>query len=171
MRRYHLVLGGTVAGIAGILAFPTHSAHLTIPAASTGPTPSAATSAPSTTAAPPSTTVTSPSADAPTSGSPPTSPTTSAVRTATSAAEQYPYGDLSVTVTVTGSKITNVKIATLNDNDSRSASIDDYAVPQLEQQVISAGSAKINGISGATFTSQAFVDGVANALQKLGLPA
>jgi uncharacterized protein with FMN-binding domain len=37
--------------------------------------------------------------------------------------------------------------------------------------VISADSANIDGVSGATFTSQAFVDAVTNAFGKLGFKA
>jgi len=76
---------------------------------------------------------------------------------------------MEVAVTVEGTKITNIAMAQLNETDGRSASIDSFAIPQLEQQVISADSVNINGVSGATFTSQAFVDGVANALGKLGI--
>ncbi|HVA73266.1 MAG TPA: FMN-binding protein [Acidimicrobiales bacterium] len=76
---------------------------------------------------------------------------------------------MAVTVTVKGNKIDSITMATLNETDGRSVSIDHYAIPQLERQVISAGSTNINGVSGATFTSQAFVDAVANALTKLGI--
>lgn len=156
MQRYKLVLGGTAAGIAGVLAFPTHSPKLTIPSAgaSTGG----------------STGSTAGSTGGSTAG-PPVSSGASTTRSATSADVTFPYGDLAVKVTVTGSKITNVSMAAQNETDGRSASIDNYALPQLEQQVLSADSVNINGVSGATFTSQAFVNAVANALQKLGLPA
>lgn len=157
MQRYKLVLGGTVAGIAGVLAFPTHSTKLTVPSADAGAGTSTATSSGDGATA---------AGAAPSSGS---GATGSATRSATSADETFRYGDMAVKVTVTGSRITNVGIAAINETDGRSAAIDSYAVPQLEQQVISAGSANINGVSGATFTSQAFVDAVANALQKLGI--
>lgn len=157
MRRYQLVIGGTAAGIAGVLAFPTHGTHLTLPSASAGTTtPAAASSA--TTAAPATSGGTSSAAAAATT-----------TRSATSSVESFRYGDLSVTVTASGSKITAVKVASLSETDGRSASIDQYAIPQLEQQVISAGSADVDGVSGATFTSQAFVDAVSNAMSKLGL--
>jgi uncharacterized protein with FMN-binding domain len=157
MKRSHLVLAGTVVGTAAVLAFPVQGHHLVIPASSSPTT--TASSADSTT-----TTQAVPGATTPTSAA-----ATTVARSATGADASYPYGDLAVTVTVTGTKITNVTIATLNSTDGHSASIDDYAVPQLEQQVISAGSANIAGVSGATFTSQAFVDSVASALSKLGI--
>ncbi|MDQ2726487.1 MAG: FMN-binding protein [Actinomycetota bacterium] len=70
-----------------------------------------------------------------------------------------------------GSKITNAKVTTLNETDGRSAEIDGYAIPKLDQQVITANSAHIDGVSGATFTSHAFVDAVTNGLDKLGFKA
>ncbi|HEX4245527.1 MAG TPA: FMN-binding protein, partial [Acidimicrobiales bacterium] len=160
MYRYKLVLGGTVAGVAGVLAFPITSTHLTVPSASSRAT-GGSTSATTPTSTSPTTTAPTPSSSTPT-----TTPTT---RSATSADQTFRYGDLAVKVTVSGSKITNVELTTLNENDDRSARIDNYAVPQLERQVISADSVNVDGVSGATFTSQAFIDAVANALGKLGI--
>ena len=174
MRRYPLVIGGTVAGTAAVLAFPTHQAHLTLPSAA-GVTVAPTTDAPTTTApaAGPSTSTpgatTAPSATPTTSAAAPSTTAPSATRSATSADQQFNYGDIAVKVTVTGTKITGVAITQLNETDGRSVSIDRYAVPQLESQVLAAGSVNIDGVSGATFTSQAFVDAVANALGKLGI--
>jgi uncharacterized protein with FMN-binding domain len=157
MRRSHLVLGGTVAGIAGVLAFPTHGTHLSIPAAGASGTSA-------------STTSNTPSTTAPANGgTPATAAPAATTRSATSAVQSFRYGDMSVKVTVDGSKITNLAIASIDETDGRSVSIDRYAVPQLEQQVLSANSVNIDGVSGATFTSQAFVDAVSNALSKLGI--
>jgi major membrane immunogen (membrane-anchored lipoprotein) len=165
MQRYQLILGGTVAGIAGVLAFPTHHTKLSLPSTGvSGTTSSAGTS----TAAGPASSGSASSSSGTSSVSPSGSSSSTTSKSATSADEQFRFGDLAVKVTVSGSKITNVAVTTMNEYDGRSASIDQYAVPQLEQQVISANSVNINGVSGATFTSQAFVDAVANALQKLG---
>jgi len=161
MRRYQLILGGTIAGVAAVLAFPTKSAHLTIPSA-------AAAGATSTTSGSSTSTGTASSPGTSTSAGSSAS-SGSATRSATSNDQSFRYGDMEVAVTVEGTKITNIAMAQLNETDGRSASIDSFAIPQLEQQVISADSVNINGVSGATFTSQAFVDGVANALGKLGI--
>ncbi len=172
MQRYQLVLGGTVAGIAGVLAFPTHSAKLTIPSVAASGTTGSTTTGGSTGAASTGSASTgsastgSASTGSSSASSSPSTATTA--KTATSADVQFHYGDMTVKVTVTGTKITNVSIASINETDGRSASIDSYAIPQLEQQVMAANSVNINGVSGATFTSQGFVDAVANALQKLG---
>ena len=177
MRRAPLVAVGTVAGIAGVLSFPVEKPHLalTIPPASNGGKASTtSTSSTTTTAPPPPATTTTTTAPPPpattTTTSPPPPPPPPASGTATGAEEAYQYGQLAVTVTVSGGRITNVSMANLTPVDQTSAGIDQYAVPQLEQQVIAADSANIHGVSGATYTSRAFIDSVASALSKLGFP-
>jgi uncharacterized protein with FMN-binding domain len=82
----------------------------------------------------------------------------------------YFYGDLSVRVTTSGNKVTNATIAAINDGGNpRSIQIDQIAIPLLEQQAISAGNANIAGVSGATYTSQGFIQSLQSALSKLGL--
>lgn len=164
MRRAHLVIAGTVAGTAAVLAFSLDSTHAALVPGSgasgvasptTSPNPgssSAATSAPTT--------------SSPATTTPTTVP--SAIQSATGTDETFRYGQLAVTVTVNGGKITHVGLATISEPDPRSESIDSYAVPQLEQQVIEADSAQIDGVSGATYTSDAFVESLTSALDKLG---
>jgi uncharacterized protein with FMN-binding domain len=48
-------------------------------------------------------------------------------------------------------------------------SIDQMAIPQLEQQVLSVQSANIQGVSGASYTSAGFRQSLQSALSKLGL--
>ncbi|HLX78889.1 MAG TPA: FMN-binding protein [Acidimicrobiales bacterium] len=73
-------------------------------------------------------------------------------------------------VTVSGSRITNVSIASLNDGGNyRSQSIDQQSIPMLEQQALQAQSANIQGVSGATYTSTGFDQSLQSALKKLGL--
>jgi uncharacterized protein with FMN-binding domain len=82
----------------------------------------------------------------------------------------YYFGTVSVSVTVSGKKITNIKIASLDDGGNpRSQSIDQQALPMLEQQALSANSANISGVSGATYTSQGFTQSLQSALSKAGL--
>jgi uncharacterized protein with FMN-binding domain len=75
-----------------------------------------------------------------------------------------------VEVTVFGPTISKVTIASINDGGNyRSQSIDGVAIPQLEQQAISAQSANIQGVSGASYTSAGFRQSLQSALSKLGL--
>jgi uncharacterized protein with FMN-binding domain len=83
--------------------------------------------------------------------------------------ETYRYGELSVTVTDQGGRITDLQMASLSETDARSVFIDDQAIPLLRQQILAAQSANIDGVSGATFTSQAYAQSVQSALDQLGI--
>jgi uncharacterized protein with FMN-binding domain len=172
MKRAPILLAATAAGLAGVLSFHSHR-----------PTSTVAVHPPASpdTGAPTSTTPTAPTAPAggttpttpttPTAPTTPTTPTTapSSSRSATGQVEQYQYGDLSVTVTEKSGHITDVQMASLNETDARSVFIDDQAIPLLRQQVLAAQSANIDGVSGATFTSQAYAQSVQSALDQLGI--
>ncbi|MCK4177362.1 FMN-binding protein [Aciditerrimonas ferrireducens] len=82
------------------------------------------------------------------------------------AVEDYGYGALSVDVTFSGRRITNVSVASLQVAESLSQQIADAAVPQLRQEVLDAQSAQIAGVSGATFTSQAYAASVQSAIDR-----
>jgi uncharacterized protein with FMN-binding domain len=72
-------------------------------------------------------------------------------------------------VTVTGGKITNVQPVIDTAYDARSYQINSYAEPQLLSQTLQAQSASINGVSGASYTSQAYAQSLQAALDKLGI--
>ena len=82
---------------------------------------------------------------------------------------QYRYGELELQVTVTGGRITNVQPVIDTAFDPRSSQINAYAEPLLQSQTLQAQSANINGVSGASFTSQAYVQSLQAALDKLGI--
>ncbi len=151
MRRAPIVLGGTVAGLVGVLAFHTTPARLGLPAGA------AAASAPPTPAS-------GPSAAGSGAGQ------AAATRSATGREVNYYYGVLSVRVTVSGSRITRVRIGYLDDGGNpRSQFIDQQAIPLLEQQAMAAQSASIQGVSGASYTSAGFDQSLQSALHSLGL--
>jgi uncharacterized protein with FMN-binding domain len=77
---------------------------------------------------------------------------------------------LSVSVTVSGTKITKVGIASLDDGGNpRSQYIDQASIPLLEQQAVAAQSANIQGVSGASYTSAGFEQSLQAALKQLGV--
>jgi uncharacterized protein with FMN-binding domain len=169
MRRAPIVLAATAAGLAGVLSFQSHKPRSSIAVGTSGSSGGTKTTTP----AVPATPATGPAnpgvgATSPTSAPATTAPS-SGTRSATGAVEQYPYGQLSVTVTETGGHVTDIQMASLSETDSRSVMIDDDAIPQLRGQVLSAQSANINGVSGATFTSQAYAQSVQSALDQLGV--
>ncbi len=84
--------------------------------------------------------------------------------TFTGADEQTPYGDVQVSFTIGGGKITEVRALKLTDFGGRSVQISNYAVPMLRSEVLSAQSAKVDSISGATYTSEGYLTSLQAAL-------
>jgi uncharacterized protein with FMN-binding domain len=168
MRRAPIVITATVVGLIGVLEFharPSAIAVTTIPAAGTAAA-SPAGSAPSQGSS--GTGASSKSTSKAKAGSSAT-PKASSTRTAVGPQVNYSWGVLSVSVTVSGTKITKVGIASLDDGGNpRSQSIDQYSIPELEQQAVAAQSANIQGVSGASYTSAGFKQSLQSALQQLG---
>jgi len=76
------------------------------------------------------------------------------------------YGSVTVTVTISGGKITNVSAQALDGGDRRSQSIDTQAVPMMKTEVLSANSASVSTIGGATYTTTAYITSLQSALAK-----
>lgn len=74
------------------------------------------------------------------------------------------YGPVQVEVTITNKKITNVTVPQYPSGSGRDAEINSYAIPQLIAEVLSAQSATIDAVSGATYTSQGFQTSLQSAL-------
>ncbi|MGH3733418.1 MAG: FMN-binding protein [Acidimicrobiales bacterium] len=192
MRRSGVVAVITVAGLAALMIYHTKPATLSLSglgatssSLATTTTTDGATSSRSGRGAAGSTTTTAqvkaPTTPSTTSGTsvpsttttsvPPTTTTTAPAaitRTVTGSLENYGYGTLSVSVTGSSSHVTKVDIASISDGgDSRSVSIDEYAIPILESQALTAQSANIQGVSGASYTSVGFEQSLQSALMKL----
>ena len=165
MKRIILSVTGTVAGLIALLSFKTE----THPVAGTAALPSAAIgaqSSSSTTATP------TPGSSTTAAGTPTASPSTSAAP----ASESYlgssvttRYGVIQVKVTVRAKKITNVSFAQLTAFDGRSQQINSDAAPQLLQETLSAQSANIDTVSGASYTSDGYRQSLQSALDKAGI--
>jgi uncharacterized protein with FMN-binding domain len=80
---------------------------------------------------------------------------------------QFGYGVLDVKVTVSGTHITDVSVPALQVIDPTSQQICDQVFPMLRAEVLSAQGATINGISGATYTSESYAQSLQSALDKL----
>ena len=74
-------------------------------------------------------------------------------------------GELSVTIKAEDGKITEVTIV----GDNETPSIGQAAFEDLQQQIIDAQSADIDGVSGATITSGAVSEAAQAAIDELGL--
>lgn len=77
---------------------------------------------------------------------------------------QTRFGTIKVAITVNGGKITDVNFVALPSDDMRSEQISSQASPLLESQTITAQSAEIDGVSGATYTSQGYVESLQSAI-------
>ncbi len=163
MKRYPVVIGATAAGLVGVLGFHADSGFHAL---KTGPSAVSGAGSPSGSKTPHQT-ASAPPASAPASGATPPTSSASASASATGTSEQYGYGVLSVRVTMSGTRIAKVAIATLQTADTYSQQLAVQVIPILQRQVLSAQSARINGISGATYTSRAYALSVQSALDKL----
>ena len=76
------------------------------------------------------------------------------------------YGNIQVRVTISGGKITNIVFLQHPDYNSYSIYVNSQADPMLAQEAIQAQSANVNAVSGATESSQAFVQSLSSALQQ-----
>jgi len=88
-------------------------------------------------------------------------------RSAAGAVEPYGYGQLSVTVTVRGDRIVAVSVPVLRTVDPYSQQLAQQVIPMLRSEVLAAHSAQIHGVSGATYTSEAYAQSIQSALDKL----
>lgn len=76
------------------------------------------------------------------------------------------YGKMQVEVTVEGGKITDTQMVQYPDDQPNSIEINKQAMTLLRQEVITAQSAHVDIVSGATQTSEAFSQSLAAALTK-----
>jgi uncharacterized protein with FMN-binding domain len=86
--------------------------------------------------------------------------------TFTGTAVTHRYGSVTVTVTIAGGKITNVSAQADSAGDRRSSSINSQAVPMMKTEVLSANSASVSTVSGATYTTTAYITSLQSALAK-----
>jgi uncharacterized protein with FMN-binding domain len=80
----------------------------------------------------------------------------------------FPYGDVQVQITVKAGKITDVQALSMPVG-GHSGRISSYVAPILRSQALSAQSANINGVSGASYTSQAYAMSLQGAIDAAGL--
>lgn len=141
MRRVILAVVGTITALVFVLSFKTHSSS------------SLATQATAVSTATPSATPT----------------TTTAKTTVTGDAVNTRYGPVQVQVTVSNGKVVSATAVVYPMNDPRDAQINSYAIPALNQEATQAGSASIDMVSGATYTSTGYIQSLQSALDKAGV--
>jgi uncharacterized protein with FMN-binding domain len=164
---------GTILGLVALLTFKTHG-HTALGATAlpSAALPGTGTSAPALST--PSATGTGAPPD-PSSGSTSTRPRTSSPTPTSQPPKSYDgsavqtrYGVVQVQVAISGGKISNVSFLQLTADDPRSADINSQAGPLLLQETLSAQSANVNSISGATYTSEGYLESLQSALDQAG---
>lgn len=76
------------------------------------------------------------------------------------------YGPVQVQITVTGGKIVDVQAVEYPTDNSRDRQINERAIPQLVSETLNAQSADIHFVSGATYTSQGYLDSLQSAIDQ-----
>jgi uncharacterized protein with FMN-binding domain len=76
------------------------------------------------------------------------------------------YGNIQVQATISGGKITNVQFLQFPNDNGTSQYINQQADPMLAQEAIQSQSANVAVVSGATDSSQAFIQSMSDALSQ-----
>ena len=77
---------------------------------------------------------------------------------------QTEWGIVQVQITVENGKVTAAEATKVPDGNHRDEEINAYAVPVLNQEVLDAQSAGIDTVSGATVTSDGYIESLQSAL-------
>ncbi len=147
MRRIALWFVSTVAAVTLLFGYKTSLSGPSVPSTTTvAAAAAAAAPAPSTGAA-----------------------TSAATTTVTGSTAQTRWGPVQVAITVAGGKITAVDVPVYPDGNGRDEEINARALPVLVQETLSAQSADIDMVSGATVTSDGYLQSLQSALDQAGL--
>lgn len=68
--------------------------------------------------------------------------------------------------TLTHGKLTAVRVLRAPDQNGRDQQIASYALPRLTQEALGAQSAHIDAVSGASYTSQGYIQSLQSALDQ-----
>ncbi|MFF7652331.1 FMN-binding protein [Streptomyces sp. NPDC007983] len=143
LRRIVLGTAATVAGVVALLALkqPAGGQNVAGPPAGQAPPPVAATA-------------------------PGTGGGAGGGQTVTGDVVDTQYGPVQVSVTMSGGKITAAQAVKTPNSGPRSDQIAKDSIPKLNQQAVSA--AKVDTVSGATYTSEGYSKSLQSALDKAG---
>jgi FMN-binding domain len=173
MKRILLSVTATIAGLVALLGFKSHSPVTVaggLPEASLPTTtPNPATGSAAGTSAGSGASSTPAARPSGSSAAPASTPPSATARSYTGTAVTTQYGIVQVRVDVVGKKITNVSFVQLTAFDGRSAQINSQAAPVLLQETLTAQSAHIDSVSGASYTSAGYVQSLQSALDQAGI--
>ena len=153
LRRVMLAAATTVTGFVLLLSLKPHTPPTVAQASSSAgrsPSQSQASQAPSRTPSPGSTKSTG-------------------TKTVTGDTVQTRWGPVQVRITLKNGKITDVTAVSYPSDNPRDQEINNYALPQLRREVLAAQSARIDSVSGASYTSDGYKQSLQSALDSAGL--
>ncbi|MFB6783111.1 FMN-binding protein [Streptomyces sp. NPDC056352] len=78
------------------------------------------------------------------------------------------YGPVQVAATLVKGKLTAVRVLRAPDENGRDQEIAAFALPRLTQEALGAQSADIDSVSGASYTSQGYMESLQSALDRAG---
>ncbi|MFB7496338.1 FMN-binding protein [Streptomyces sp. NPDC056161] len=81
---------------------------------------------------------------------------------------QTPYGPMQVEATFSHGRMTGVRALQTPNDSGRSQSIAASSVPTLTREALAAQSAQIQAVSGASYTSEGYMQSLQSALDKAG---
>jgi len=93
----------------------------------------------------------------------------SSTSTVTGDVVQTQWGPVQVQLVVRGTTITSVKVLQYPDGNPRDVEIANYSLPILIRETTQSQNAQIDMVSGATFTSEGYVQSLQSALDQAGL--
>jgi len=79
---------------------------------------------------------------------------------------RIPFGTIQVRVTMQNGTITDVQTLQMPSDRGHTAEVSAYAGPRLRSEVLKAQSAQIDTISGATYTSEGYIQSLQSALDQ-----
>jgi uncharacterized protein with FMN-binding domain len=170
MKKITMWLMSTLTGL--VLLFGYHTSTSSSAAAAQGGNASITVPAISGTAGTTSSSTTAGGSTSSSSASGATSTTgasSSATTTVTGTAADTRYGPVQVQLTIANGTVTAVKVIEYPNSDGKDQQINARALPILIQETLKAQSAKIDMVSGATYTSNGYETSLQNALDKAGL--
>ncbi len=165
MRRIAVAVMSTISGLVLLFSYHTSLNHndTALPASPTADD-SVADSAADAPATPTPSASATDSAGSSSSGS-----QKSSAGTFTGEVAQTRWGPVQVEITVKNGKITTAQAVQYPNGNGRDQEINAYAVPALNQATVSAQSAQIDALSGATVTSDGYIQSLQSAIDKAGL--
>ena len=155
MRRVILAVTGTIAGLVALLSFKSHSP--TVPVAATTGTSGGSSSSSSSSTSSSSRTI--PGEFQSVAG-----PLTAGETTITGKVANTAYGPVQVQLVVKSNKIVKVAILEQPTNTIRDIQIGEFAFPKLISETLSAQNAKIDAVSGASYTSAGYISSLQSAV-------